>query len=296
MTHAAIDLDGFAPDAPKASGAYFTPDLVARALVSWAVADENDRLLDPSCGSGYLLALHARSVGIEQNPRSAAEATQQAPAALVHEGDFFIWAEHTSERFECAAGNPPFIRYQTFKGEMRQRAQALCARLGADFSGLSSSWAPFLVATASLLKKGGRMAFVVPAEIGHAPYSAPLLEYLVGRFAKVQVVAIREKLFPDLAEDCWLLYAEGHGGNTADIGFTALDRFTYRDMPPRPDVLIPVSDWRHMWNRRLRPFLMTPPVRDLYQDLAARPRSRRLADLASVGIGYVIRIPDDRDA
>jgi adenine-specific DNA-methyltransferase len=34
----------------------------------------------------------------------------------------------------------------------------------------------FLVTTASLLKQGGRLAFVVPAEIGHAPYAAPLVE------------------------------------------------------------------------------------------------------------------------
>jgi adenine-specific DNA-methyltransferase len=43
------------------------------------------------------------------------------------------------------------------------------------------------------------MAFVVPAEIGHAPYAAPLLEFLVRRFAVVHVVACRRKLFPELA-------------------------------------------------------------------------------------------------
>jgi len=54
------------------------------------------------------------------------------------------------ERFECAAGNPPFIRYQTFKGAMRKRALAHSLTHGAQFSGLTSSWAPFLVSTATL--------------------------------------------------------------------------------------------------------------------------------------------------
>jgi adenine-specific DNA methylase len=134
-------------------------------------------LLDPSCGNGQLIALHANSVGIEQNPVSAHRAIERAPAALVYEGDFVAWACQTAERFEAAAGNPPSIRYQTFKGETRKRALELCERHGAQFNGLASSWAPFLVATAGLLKPGGRMAFVVPAEIGHAPYAAPLLEY-----------------------------------------------------------------------------------------------------------------------
>ncbi|MBL6458844.1 SAM-dependent DNA methyltransferase [Belnapia sp. T6] len=284
---AAIEVEPFSPDAPKESGAYFTPDPVARSLVRWAVRSEADRLLDPACGSGHFVALHFRSVGIEQNSRSAAEAIRRAPAALIHDGDFFTWAERTTERFECAAGNPPFIRYQTFKGEVRQRAQALCTALGADFSGLSSSWAPFLVATASLLKKGGRMAFVVPAEIGHAPYSAPLIEYLVGHFTRVHIVAVREKLFPELAEDCWLLHADGYGGKTAHIAFTALDRFTPCDTPPKATIRVPVTEWRGDWNRRLRPYLMPAAVRDLYQALAAGAGARRLSEVALVGIGYV---------
>jgi adenine-specific DNA-methyltransferase len=198
----------------KEAGAYYTPDPVVRSLLQWAVRDDEDRLLDPSCGDGRFIAGHRNAVGIEQNTLATQTAISRAPWALVHEGEFFSWAAETPERFDCAAGNPPFIRYQTFKGETRTRAIALCAGLGANFSGLASSWAPFLVGAASLLKPGGRMAFVVPAEIGHAPYAAPLLEYLLDRFCIVHLVAVRDKLFPDLSEDCWLLYADGFEGQT----------------------------------------------------------------------------------
>jgi adenine-specific DNA-methyltransferase len=110
---------------PKESGAYFTPSDVARALVSWALRVPSDRLLDPSCGDGKFLSVHRKAVGIEENLHSAQAAIAAAPWALVHEGDFFTWAARTRERFECAAGNPPFIRYQSFKGEVRQRALEL---------------------------------------------------------------------------------------------------------------------------------------------------------------------------
>ena len=119
----------------KRSGAYFTPDSVSETLVSWVCQNPSDRMIDPSCGDGAFLANHRNSVGIEQNPVSAHLASERAPGALVHEGDFFTWAIETHERFECAAGNPPFIRYQTFKGEMRRRALDLCLDLGARFSG-----------------------------------------------------------------------------------------------------------------------------------------------------------------
>lgn len=271
----------------KKSGSYFTPDDVAASLVAWACRAPSDRMLDPSCGDGQFLASHANSVGIEQNPISAHQAVARAPGALVHEGDFFIWAAETAERFECAAGNPPFIRYQTFKGDVRKRALALCSSLGATFSGLSSSWAPFLVATAGLLKHGGRMAFVVPAEIGHAPYAAPLLDYLTGAFSTVKIVAVREKLFATLSEDCWLLYTDGFGGSTDEIEFTVLDKFKPSRTPPKTSVRINLADWRTNWNRRLRPYLLPASVREFYAAAAADEGSYRLGSFAQIGIGYV---------
>lgn len=287
MSGAIISSANYIPDNQKQRGAYYTPDDAVRALVRWGIHHESDRLLDPSCGDGRFIAIHPKSVGIEQDLKSTAVAMQRAPGALVHEGDFFTWAANTPERFECAAGNPPFIRYQLFKGDVRRRALDLCAKLGAAFTGLSSSWPLFLVATASLLRPGGRMAFVVPAEIGHAPYSAPLLDYLVERFARVQVIAIRDKLFPELSEDCWLLYAEGLGGQTATIDFTILERFAFVETPPPATLSVPVSDWRSVWNRRLRPFLLRSQARDLYSALVLADGTRRLCEIASIGIGYV---------
>lgn len=271
----------------KEAGAYYTPHPVVASLVSWAVRNETDNLLDPACGDGRFIAAHQHSVGIEQDENAARVAAQRAPAAVVHHFDFFEWAGRTTERFECASGNPPFIRYQTFKGMTRARALALCSRMGVAFSGLSSSWAPFLVATASLLKPGGRLAFVVPAEIGHAPYAAPLLDYLVDHFSKVHLVAVREKLFPELSEDCWLLHADGFGGRTPSIRFTITDRFAPSTQPPEAFVAVDVREWRENWNRRLRPFLIGDAGRSLYQEVVRNADSRRFGAFASIGIGYV---------
>lgn len=270
----------------KASGAYYTPDAVVRSLVGWAARRESDRMLDPSCGDGRFLTVHANSVGVEQDPDACVSVHQRSPGSLIHQGDFFSWAAETRERFDCAAGNPPFIRYQRFSGEVRHAAQRLCERHGATFSSLSSSWAPFLVATATLLKPGGRMAFVVPAEIGHAPYAAPVLDFMTKRFERVQVVAVQEKLFPELSEDCWLLYAEGFGGNTSEIQFTPLERFVYCPRPPRAGTAVSVDEWKH-WNGRLRPFLLHRDIRELYSVASESRRTRRLGEVARVGIGYV---------
>ena len=271
----------------KHSGAYYTPEPVVADLVGWAVRKESDRLLDPSCGDGRFIAAHRNSFGVEQDPAAARVAMRRAPWGVVCEADFFAWAASSDERFECAAGNPPFIRYQTFKGEVRARALKLCASLGVRFSGLTASWAPFLVATANMLKPDGRMAFVVPAAIGHAPYAAPLLDYLVKHFSTVQIIAVRRKLFPQLSEDCWLLYASGFGGRTAELRFSVCDHFIPSATPPRDGIRVSVHEWRNSWNRRLRPYLLPNSVRELYKVAASSSDAIRFGDIATIGIGYV---------
>ena len=271
----------------KTLGAYFTPEAVAAALVRWAVRDSADLLLDPSSGDGRFVALHANSVGVERDPVSAAESARRAPRATIVEDDFFAWASGDGRRFDCAVGNPPFIRYQRFAGATRRAALDHCRRLGVTFSGLSSSWAPFLVAAAGKLRPGGRIAFVVPAEIGHAPYAAPLLDYLVSNFGAVHVVAIREKVFPRLAEDCWLLFADDAGRRTDVVRLSKIDRFDPDALPPPASEQVAVDAWRDRWRGRLRPFLLPSPVRGLYERLTLDPAAVRLGGIARIGIGYV---------
>ena len=102
------------------------------------------------------------------------------------------------------------------------------------------------------------MAFVVPAEIGHAPYAQPVLKHLAGRISHwVQVIAIRRKLFPDLSEDCWLLYCDGFGGRTDRFALSILSAFTFREVPPEPDLMISLKQWQE-WGCRLRLFSCRP--------------------------------------
>lgn len=270
----------------KRFGQFYTPLEVARTLVSWVVEDKRARLLDPSCGDGAFLSCHRRSVGIEIDRASATLAKSRAPGSLVHEADFFKWAEETQERFQVAAGNPPFIRYQHFSGETRERALESCAKLEAQFNSLSSSWAPFLVVTASLLKPNGRMAFVVPAEIGHTTYARPLLEWLCQHFEHVRVVAFREKLFPQLSEDAWFLYCRGYGGKTSAIYLNDFVGFKPGERLPRFAKRIELSSWREA-SFRLRRFLLSDRYLSLYDELINRSSIVRFSDIGHAGIGYV---------
>ena len=103
----------------KARGAYYTPEPLAAALAGWAARRADGRLLDPACGDGRFVAAHRHGLGVERDADAARTARARAPDACVIEADFFAWAEDCRQRFDGAAGNPPFIRYQTFNGAAR---------------------------------------------------------------------------------------------------------------------------------------------------------------------------------
>ncbi len=273
------------PTSRKDLGAYYTPPDVVRALVSWATKGQpGGPVLDPSCGDGRFLAGLRDAVGVDIDPVASAVASRRVDAEVVT-SDFFAWAARTERRFAAAVGNPPFIRYQRFGGRARRRALEYCAGLGVRLSGLCSSWAPFVVGASGLLKPGGRLAFVVPAEIGHAVYARDVVRHLLRAFGRVEVIAVREKLFPDLSEDCWLLRASGFGGRAEAIHFARLDSL---DADDRAWVFEPVStEELGRWGYRLRALLVSGAIRSAYPELAVGTTAHRLGSVARVGIGYV---------
>ena len=114
-----------------------------------------------------------------------------------------------------------------------------------------------------------------------------MLDFLVASFSTVQIVAVRRKLFPTLSEDCWLLYTEGFGGKANAIDLTVVDEFKPTRTPPKASIRVDLEEWRNVWNRRLRPYLLPSSVRNLYGSALADPDTKRMSEFANVGIGYI---------
>lgn len=213
------------PEIRKARGAFFTPEPLASFVVDWAIRSADDTVLEPSCGEAAFLT-HAVSAlreynqglpiaprvdGVEIHGESADEARRLVREAggdpqIVTE-DFFL-VEPTGS-YSAVIGNPPYIRYQDFSGEPRIRSREAALRAGVNLSGLASSWAAFTVHSALMLKKGGRLGLVVPAELLSVNYAAEVRRFLMDRFAKVDLVLFTERVFAEAQEDVVLLLAEG---------------------------------------------------------------------------------------
>jgi tRNA1(Val) A37 N6-methylase TrmN6 len=213
--------------ARRRRGAFFTPAGVAQFIVSWCLRSPRDRLLDPAAGEAVFLA----AAGDRLAELGASPGAEQLQGCEIHQdsaqhaagllagagvpaqiavGDFF--ARPAGGSFDAVVGNPPFIRYQGFTGETRARARELCRQHGVALSGLSSSWAPFLVHAAASLAPTGRLGFVLPGELLTRNYAAAIREFVLRRFAQVHVVVFDQRVFPGVLEEVVILLAEGSGG------------------------------------------------------------------------------------
>lgn len=282
----------------KALGAFYTAEPVARYLVEWALQKPTDSLLDPSFGGGVFL--QAATARLQQLGGSAAQvhgveldqaaysrvAAELAGGANLHCADFLAITPSHLGQVDCLVGNPPYIRAARLSAAGRELALARAAAQGVRLSKRCSAWAPFVVHASAFVKPGGRMAMVVPAELGHAVYARAVLRHLTRSFAQVTLLSPRERLFPDLDQETLLLLAEGRGetgsGSSLSVGRWSPPLFPAQQLGGT----VPIKPLLEGASR-LVSALLPERVRALYQELAAHPRVRQLGALAEVGIGYV---------
>ncbi|WP_337006701.1 HsdM family class I SAM-dependent methyltransferase [Microbacterium sp. LB12] len=216
------------PEVRKARGAFFTPDGITAHLAEWALRQASDSVLEPSAGeAAFLIAAVERLRtlgateplvhGIELHRASAQVARdliqQVGGTARIRVSDFF--RTDARPRFDAVIGNPPFIRYQDWTGDQRDRARFAALQQGVALTGLASSWAAFVIHAAAYLKPGGRLGMVLPAELLSVNYAAPIRRFLLERFATVELVTFEEQVFPDAEADTVLVKADGWGGSPA---------------------------------------------------------------------------------
>jgi len=288
------------PERAKAFGAFYTDAVVAGFLVRWAVRHPDDTVLDPSFGGGVFLEAAAAQLsrlggapeqvyGVELDGEVHARVSREligiSPKNLIR-SDFFALAAASLPPLDAIVGNPPFIRYQSFSGEL---ASLRAKEQGVSLTRLSSSWAAFVVYSAAFLRPGGRLGMVIPAELAHAAYARPVLAFLARTFGRVTLLTFKERLFPDISQDTLLLLTEDKGV-PGSLFWRDLDKGEALAQSV-DETLKDTTELSHTalakGQEKLAAQLLQPEVRTLCARLLEHPQVSSLGALADVGIGYV---------
>jgi adenine-specific DNA-methyltransferase len=290
----AADVD--TAQARKVRGAFFTPNGITSHLAQWAIRSSRDRVLEPSTGeAAFLTAAVTRlrdlgatrpSVdGVEIHGPSAAEARSAVAAAggsaRIQVSDFFV--VEADGAYDAVIGNPPFIRYQQWTGDQRDRARFAALQQGVALTGLSSSWAAFVAHSAGFLKPGGRLGLVLPAELLSVNYAAPVRRFLLENFASVELIVFDEQVFPDAEADTVLVKADGW---RQPPGGVALLRQTRNELTLK--ALHEGTSWKPLdTTARWTPLSLSLSTDDVIERLSSARQITSLAHYGDTSLGAV---------
>jgi adenine-specific DNA-methyltransferase len=285
----------------KLRGGYYTPADVADFLTRWALESRPRRILEPACGNGAFLAALGRTpiggletlVACEIDSAEAACAKRQAKAlpdvaVQIVTTDFLRWHldRDTSAEFDAVLGNPPFIRYQYLDKVLQSRAERIFERYDLPFTRHTNAWVPFVVASLAMLRPGGRLAMVVPAELLHVLHARPLRQFLLRHCSRIVVLDPEDLWFDGTMQGVVLLLAEkrDHEGQEAQVAILPIKN---REMLTTP--LAGVADFvcSSELNDKWMLGLLTHSERALWQALTANPHVRPFGEVARVDVGIV---------
>ncbi len=291
--------------AEKLRGGYYTPADLATFLVRWVSRRSPERTLEPSCGDGVFFeameasGLPGEIVGFELDEKEASKSQERAQSlglsnVDIRASDFLGWAlaamDNKAERFDAVVGNPPFIRYQYLPPLFQERAQAIFDRLGCKFTKHTNAWVSFILASFELLRPGGRLAMVVPAEIIHVMHAQSLRTYLGANARRLVVVDPEELWFDGTLQGAVLLLVEKKARATdhaEGLGMYPVRGRDFLQLDPEDVFNAPQSingkTVEGKWTRAL----LAPSTRELLDELIEANLARRFDDVAEVDVGIV---------
>lgn len=222
----------------KLRGGYYTPKAISDFLCKWSINENTKSVLEPSCGDGSIIEsalkrfaflnivgenLQSRVTGIELINEEAKKAEEKArelgaTTQMIINSDFFQYVKNNpDEKYDVIIGNPPFIRYQNFPEEHRLLAIEMMRELGLKPNKLTNIWVPFLVISASLLNKKGKLAMVIPAELFQVKYAAETRIFLANFFERITIVTFKKLVFEGIQQEVILLLCEKNVDNGKGI-------------------------------------------------------------------------------
>lgn len=288
----------------KAHGVYYTPARLAGVLAAWALEKLPRRILEPSFGEGVFLrqardqllqlgvpAPAERLFGVELDPCGSDRVRDLGiDDAHLFQGDLLaLDPDRLGERFEAILGNPPYIRHHLLPRQLIEKGRESAQKIGIELNGRSDAWAYFCAHLVTFLAPGGRLALVLPGSVLHADYAKPLLEALAREEGQVQLIRIRERLFPGVQERTVILLL--------DRAQPAGDAVVYRSIANVKGLKRALSRPPHRRSRAGRtlretddprlPWRLTEQEASIWDELAATTEVLPLSSLATIRIGVV---------
>lgn len=193
-------------EALRVNGQFWTPDWVADAMVAYALQGKSDTLFDPGVGAGAFFRAARRLRG----SRLKLGGREIDPAALIAASDSGLTAEDMAgvelrdfalypphEKYSAVVANPPYVRHHRLSEAAKVSLHTFARDLiGRSIDGRAGLHVFFLLRCLNMLAAGGRLAFIVSADICEGVYARTLWSWIASRFCLDAVVTFAPDATP----------------------------------------------------------------------------------------------------
>lgn len=208
----------------KKLGQFFTPYSVARFMGEWItqVAAEDPQILDPCAGLGVFeraicelnpgFSSRAHFTLWEKDEDLAGELGEICNTLTIDHsivGRDFINEHSWSATYDAIIANPPYYKHHFVENKEDIR-KLVSDKAGAPFSVQTNIYCWFLIKALTLLRAGGRLAFIIPTEFLNANYGRDVKSYLLetGFLRHIISVCYKSRTFDDAITTACVLLAE----------------------------------------------------------------------------------------
>ena len=189
-------------------GQFWTPDWVADAMITWC-AGQSDHVFDPSVGAGSFfraakrlarkrgkaLDLFGAEIDLDQMAIGCELGLSLSDYEQVAVTDFMHL--EFDRRYSAIVGNPPYVRHHRFSAAYKAALRTLARRVtGEELDGRAGLHVFFLIKALTLLEDGGRLAFIVPADVCEGRFASKLWTWIERHFCVEGAVTFSPEASP----------------------------------------------------------------------------------------------------
>jgi adenine-specific DNA-methyltransferase len=293
----------------KLRGGYYTPPAITEFICNWAITKPTQKVLEPSCGDGNFIEAAIKrflEIGVSKSKlfglvqgvelingeaeKSKARAEKYGlNSTTIVNSDFFSFISDANGEasYDVVIGNPPFIRYQNFPEEHRDKAILMMQELGLSPNKLTNIWVPFLVLSANSLNRYGKLGMVIPAELFQVKYAAETRIFLSKFFSRITIITFKKLVFADIQQEVVLLLCEK--GVTANKGIRVIELSSLEELQSlnvSQFQKTPAKSLEHNSEKWTKYFLDEEEIQ-LLRRIKADKRIKIASDVMDVDVGLV---------
>ncbi len=193
----------------RVKGQFWTPDWVADAMVSYAIAGGVNELFDPAVGAGAFF-LAARRVALQTGIELQLSGTEVDPKVLIEGKKWGLTDQDLSNVQICdfvlnspgmslaaTVANPPYIRHHRLSSAVKTQLTSLCQNItGFTIDGRAGLHVYFLLKALSMLRDNGRLAFIMPADTVEGVFAKKLWNWITHHYCLDAVVSFAPEATP----------------------------------------------------------------------------------------------------